>query len=61
MKLTPRWKEKHNKPIIITEYGADTVAGLHSVRYFKSNSVITNSVITNSVITNKYFGLVGLG
>ena len=25
------WAEKHGKPIIITEYGADTVAGLHSV------------------------------
>ncbi len=29
-----RWKEKHNKPIIVTEYGADTVAGLHSVNCF---------------------------
>lgn len=25
------WIERHEKPIIITEYGADTVAGLHSV------------------------------
>ncbi len=25
------WVEKHGKPIIFTEYGADTVAGLHSV------------------------------
>jgi len=25
------WEDKHAKPIIITEYGADTVAGLHSV------------------------------
>jgi len=24
------WAEKHAKPIIMTEYGADTVAGLHS-------------------------------
>jgi beta-glucuronidase len=24
------WAEKHHKPIIITEYGADAVAGLHS-------------------------------
>ena len=24
------WAEKYGKPIIITEYGADTVAGLHS-------------------------------
>ncbi|MDI2030244.1 beta-glucuronidase [Saccharopolyspora sp. TS4A08] len=25
------WADRHGKPIIITEYGADTVAGLHSV------------------------------
>src|SRR4051812_12390784 len=25
------WAEKYDKPIIITEYGADTVAGLHSI------------------------------
>ncbi len=25
------WVDKHGKPIIITEYGGDTVAGLHSV------------------------------
>ena len=25
------WATKYDKPIIITEYGADTVAGLHSV------------------------------
>jgi hypothetical protein len=29
-----RWLVKHNKPIIVTEYGADTVAGLHSVSHF---------------------------
>lgn len=28
---TRGWVEKHGKPIIFTEYGADTVAGLHSV------------------------------
>lgn len=25
------WAQRHGKPIIVTEYGADTVAGLHSV------------------------------
>jgi beta-glucuronidase len=25
------WKEKFNRPIIMTEYGADTLAGLHSI------------------------------
>jgi len=25
------WADKHRKPIIVTEYGADTVSGLHSV------------------------------
>ena len=25
------WAKRHNKPIIITEYGADTMPGLHSV------------------------------
>lgn len=25
------WKTQHNKPIMITEYGADTTAGFHEV------------------------------
>lgn len=25
------WRAKFNKPIMITEYGADTIAGLHQV------------------------------
>lgn len=25
------WYEKHNKPVIITEYGCDTIEGLHAV------------------------------
>ena len=24
------WADKHDKPILVTEYGADTIAGLHS-------------------------------
>ena len=26
-----RWREAHGKPLLVTEYGADTVAGLHSL------------------------------
>jgi len=26
------WYQRYERPIIITEYGADTVAGLHAVR-----------------------------
>ena len=26
-----KWYEKYQKPYIITEYGADTVSGLHTV------------------------------
>jgi beta-glucuronidase len=26
------WAAKHDKPILVTEYGADTLSGLHSVR-----------------------------
>lgn len=26
------WADKHEQPILVTEYGADTLAGLHSVR-----------------------------
>jgi beta-glucuronidase len=25
------WHKKHNKPVLMTEYGADTMAGLHLV------------------------------
>lgn len=27
------WRDKHLKPVIISEYGADTYEGLHIVRY----------------------------
>jgi len=26
------WYERYRRPVIVTEYGADTVAGLHAVR-----------------------------
>ena len=26
-----RWREAHGKPLMVTEYGADTVAGLHAL------------------------------
>ena len=26
-----KWREAHSKPILVTEYGADTVAGLHTL------------------------------
>ena len=25
------WHDKHNKPVIVTEYGAGSIAGLHTV------------------------------
>lgn len=25
------WHNKHNKPVLVTEYGADTLEGYHSV------------------------------
>lgn len=27
------WHARYNKPIIMTEYGADTISGLHMVKY----------------------------
>jgi beta-glucuronidase len=29
------WHEKYNKPVLMTEYGGDTMAGLHSVSISK--------------------------
>ena len=26
-----KWSAKYNKPVIVTEYGADSIAGLHCV------------------------------
>ena len=26
------WADKHDQPILVTEYGADTISGLHSAR-----------------------------
>lgn len=31
------WHEKHNKPVLISEYGADTMIGLHLVRIKKGS------------------------
>jgi len=28
------WYQHYQRPVIVTEYGADTVVGLHSVRIF---------------------------
>lgn len=28
------WNKKHNKPVLMSEYGADTVEGLHLVMLF---------------------------
>lgn len=28
------WRKKYNKPVIMSEYGADTAAGLHIVIFF---------------------------
>lgn len=27
------WYKKYNKPVLMSEYGADTLEGLHLVRY----------------------------
>ena len=27
------WNAKHNKPVLMSEYGADTIEGLHLVEY----------------------------
>lgn len=29
------WHNKHKKPVIMSEYGADTLEGLHIVRIFR--------------------------
>ena len=29
-----RWQSKHKKPVIVTEYGGDTMVGLHTVSRF---------------------------
>lgn len=27
------WHQKYNKPVLMSEYGADTMPGLHEVKY----------------------------
>lgn len=29
--IAKAWHNKHNKPVLVTEYGADTLEGYHSV------------------------------
>lgn len=31
------WNKKHNKPVIMSEYGADTIEGLHFVNKIELN------------------------
>lgn len=35
MKVAGSWRKKYRKPVLITEYGADTEVGIH----FVSNSI----------------------
>lgn len=31
VRIAEDWRKKHNKPVLITEFGADTAEGLHLV------------------------------
>lgn len=35
------WHIKHNKPVLMSEYGADTIEGLHLVRDSKKHNSLT--------------------
>lgn len=54
------WTEKYNVPIVITEYGADTVAGAHSIHELPwSEEYQTAFLNANHEIFDKFPGIVG--
>lgn len=40
------WHQKYNKPVLMSEYGADTMPGLHlvSIKFLKTSFFINNLV-----------------
>lgn len=34
VRVAEAWRKKHNKPVLVTEWGADTAEGLHLVIHF---------------------------
>jgi beta-glucuronidase len=54
------WTEKYNVPIVITEYGADTLAGGHSIHELPwSEEYQTAYLHANHEIFDKFDGIVG--
>lgn len=39
IKRAEAWRKKYNKPVLMTEYGADTTEGLHLVRNKKKSTI----------------------
>lgn len=51
------WFAKYNKPVLMTEYGADTLAGLHVVSFsfeFLKNIKQINRSVTHSVFVQNF-------
>lgn len=45
------WYQRYQRPVVITEYGADTVAGLHAVRALYATTDHTRSDGASPVCT----------
>lgn len=59
IKAAEAWRKKHNKPVMITEYGADTAEGLHIVRTttvndsnFNYNPLLATYIFVDRRISN---------
>ncbi len=54
------WTEKYNVPIVITEYGADTIAGAHSIHNLPWSEEYQSQFLTmNHEVFDKFPGVVG--
>lgn len=39
------WHQKYNKPVLMSEYGADTMPGLHLVRILETGLFYQNKIL----------------
>ena len=46
------WHDIHKKPIMVTEYGADTFAGVHCVNFIL-NHFITHELLYITIVSRK--------
>lgn len=54
VKVAEGWRKKYKKPVLISEYGADTEEGLHFVSNISKLKGLTLRLLTKISVTIRY-------